>query len=126
MLSLESIVSMRRAFCKLAENESVVEDAAGQQQEQPEPKPPHPALTAAKRLGAYGLGTGVGYSAMALGDAASKKFRGRSLGVSPTARVAVPLLTGAAGLGFQVAQGDAFKKIREDSEKRKAYDRKAT
>mgnify|MGYP000439284301 CR=1 FL=1 len=123
MLSLESVASMHRTLCKLAKEESVVEDAVGQQAESPEPKPPHPALTAAKRLGAYGAGTGAGYGLMSLAEGASKKFRGKSLGVSPTARHVVPLLTGAAGMGYQAAQSSAFKKIREDAAKRRAHDR---
>ncbi len=117
-LSTTSIQAMHSTLLKMAKSESVVEDVGTQQMEAPETKPPHPLLTAAKRLGAYGAGTGVGYSGMAGAEALSKKFRGKSLGTSPMLRHALPVLTGAGALAFQHAQNSAFSRMRGDAKKR--------
>ena len=111
------------AFCKYAGVEPVAEDVGTQQAEAPEPKrPPHPVLTAAKRLGGYGLGTGAGMLAgkgMHMGaDALHKKYRGGPI-TTHGLGAAVPLLGGAAALAFQVAQNDTFKTMKSDGEKRR-------
>jgi hypothetical protein len=129
-LNSTSMQSMRRVLCKYAAGEAVVEDALGQQVEAPQPaKPPHPALTAAKRLGAYGLGTGAGMLGGMLAhkgaDALHQKFKGGPIPVRGLNHM-VPLLGGAAGLAFQIAQNDAFKTIREDSAARRSHVREAT
>lgn len=129
-LSTTSIQYMHGALIKMAKSdtESIVEDVGLQQMEAPEPKPTHPMLTAAKRLGAYGVGTGAGIlagkGAQMGADALSRRFgSGKPLGHgSPALRAAVPLLGGAAALTFQLAQNDAFSKMRSDSEKRRSRD----
>lgn len=94
---------------------SVAEESAQQEQPQPVPekKPPHPMLTAAKYLGAYGLGTGAGYGSMH----GIQHLRGKPF--SSTLGHGIPVLTGLAGLAFTYAQNDLFNRMKEDAAKRR-------
>lgn len=116
MLNSFSMYAMREELVKLAKPESVTEDALGQQEEQP--MPTHPLVTAAKNLGAYGVGTGVGYGGSMAADALLKKYTGQ--GVNRVAMHALPVATGLAGIGFRYAQDSTFNKMRQDAAERRA------
>jgi len=120
-MSVRYLSAMHREFEKLAVTReaptSVAEESSQVEQPQPVPekKPPHPMLTAAKYLGAYGLGTVLGYGGMH----GVQKLRGKPF--SPALSRGVPLLSGLATLAFTHSQNELFNRMKEDALKRKEY-----
>lgn len=88
-----------------------------------EPKPPHPALTAAKTVGGLGVGMLAGYGGMKAIDAGLQKVRGRGLPKGNAAMWAVPLAAGAGGLAYSHLQQRTLDKMREDHLKRQEMKR---
>lgn len=120
-LSIGQLSAMHREFQKLAVVKeaptSVAEEGAQQEQPQPEPekKPLHPALTAAKYLGAYGAGTLAGYGGMY----GIQKLRGKPFNPQGLAVHAIPALAGFGSLAFAHAQNSLFDRMKEDALKRR-------
>jgi len=95
--------------------EDVLQQAQPEVKEAPPQKPTHPALTAAKYLGAYGLGTGLGYGAMY----GLQKLRNKPLEPHGLAFHSIPALAGLGGLAFTHAQNMMFERMKEDALKRR-------
>jgi hypothetical protein len=88
------------------------------------PKPPHPALTAAKTVGGMGVGILAGYGGMKAIDAGLKHVRGgRGLPKGSPLMYAVPIATGAGGLAYAHLQQRTLDKMREDHLKRQEMKR---
>jgi hypothetical protein len=98
-LKYTEVASMSREFSKLAEEDS------------PKKLPEHPMKTFAKGVGAYGLGTGLGYGGVMAArhfypESTSKLLRG------PGAMV-LPVATGLGALLFHIGQDEGFHRIRK-------------
>jgi hypothetical protein len=84
-----------------------------------EEEPPHPALTAAKGLAGFGLGSTAGY----FGMKGLEKALGRGA-LHPAAMIGIPAATGALGLAYPYFQQKMLGKMREDHLKRQEQKRK--
>lgn len=100
-----SIRSMSLELQKLGEDDAL------------EKKPEHPLMTAAKGLGAYGLGTGVGYGGLMLAEKLKPQLRDKRLMSGPAKHI-IPAATGLGALAFQFGQDSVFKRMRRNQEER--------
>lgn len=71
----------------------------------------HPALTAAKGIGGFALGAGLGYGAAHGVDQGMKAFGHRGLPAG-VIRYGAPAVAAASGLGFNYLQGRMMDRIK--------------
>jgi hypothetical protein len=111
--------SMRDELIKIATADAV--SAAGEDDvnQNPEPLPPHPLLTAAKSTLGFGAGMGAGYLATRGIDKALRSGIQGHPGVPKYMGVAVPALSGLGGLALAYSQGATLDKMRQDTLKRR-------
>lgn len=106
------------------ELEKLAEEPIEQQETQPEPlpvgekRPPHPAMTIAKHLGAFGAGALGGQLAGMGINEASRRLTGKRLIRGPAASTALPVATGFGTMMFQGWQRRLMDQLREDTAKR--------
>ena len=115
-ISLFSLCGMRDELLKLGEQPVPVE--------KPERKPTHPLLTAGMRLGGYGAGVLAGYGGLKGIRHLVERRTGRPMisnpVVSEAVNLGIPLLSGALSpLAFQIAQDNAFRRMRSDMARRR-------
>lgn len=127
MLTRQALSSMSASLLKLASPEQApYVDEESAQQEQPEPyTPPQkmpelPAITAAKTLGAFGLGTMAGYGGLLGANELSKSLRNKALFTKfHPAMHALPAISGIGTVAFNHAQRALFDRMQENAEKRR-------
>lgn len=120
-LALEELTAMTIELMKLANTESVVPVPSSPVAALPEKKPAkekgpeHPLMSMGKAVGAYTLGTGLGYGGLMAADLLSQKYRGLPVVTSEWSHAA-PHLVGALGLATHMAQQGMFDRFRNHQE----------
>jgi hypothetical protein len=123
MLTRPVLSAMSASLLKLASPEEapyVDEESAQQEQPEPQKRPELPALTAAKTLGAFGLGTMAGYGGLLGANELSKSLRNKPLfdKFHPVMH-ALPAISGIGTVAFNHAQRSLFDRMQENAEKRR-------
>jgi hypothetical protein len=124
MLTRHVLSAMSASLLKLASPEEapyVDEESAQQEQPEPQKMPELPAITAAKTLGSFGLGTMAGYGGLLGADRISRAMRDKALfDQFHPAMHAIPALSGIGTVAFNHAQRALFDRMQENAEKRRA------
>jgi hypothetical protein len=125
MLTRHVLSAMSASLLKLASPEEapyVDEESAQQEQPEPQKMPELPAITAAKTLGSFGLGTMAGYGGLLGANELSKAMRGNKplFDKLHPAMHALPAISGIGTVAFNHAQRALFDRMQENAEKRRA------